>query len=505
MGALDFVNESFRFSTKNQGFELKEKSTTTYPGDCKTFIPDIRGFLPVYAFDPYPGFKVKTFPDCTEEEIETYVAANKVAIESVLRQFSIDVIQTNHAIMFPYIVSQIPTSRRPPHFIKVHGSALNLSVRTQKRLVPYAISGFESATNIFVNSEHAYNELARFLKDENRNRLIRSVHVIPAGVNVTQFPFFPNKNLAVDRCITFANELTGEKGGRSPEITRGYWQRWRDEKVRTVDVIQELRDSYDYRRPDENVPEILKGIAWKECPVIFFIGKYLWTKGIQLLLLAAPIILAKKPRAQFLFTGFGPFREQAEYIIQCLAAGNLQTLLDDKECLVDDWGNPLPYFKENLTSLWPVLERALPEVGDRLLKNTSFTGIMSHEEIKHILPAVDVLVAPSVFPESFGMVAVEAMACGIFPVLTYQSSFKEISDICLRKGEAYGLHMDKVQLDSSASQAIANNILAVLDFSSPSSNTTYQTELGSALRSIVEQNYSWQAVADHYLRHWGAE
>jgi len=65
--------------------------------------------------------------------------------------------------------------------------------------------------------------------------------------------------------------------------------------------------------------------------------------------------------------------------------------------------------------------------------------------------------------------------------------------------------MDKVQLDSSASQAIANNILALLDFSSPSGSTTYLTELGSALRSIVEQNYSWQAVADHYLRHWGTE
>ena len=90
---------------------------------------------------------------------------------------------------------------------------------------------------------------------------------------------------------------------------------------------------------------------------------------------------------------------------------------------------------------------------------------MNHEEIKHLLPAVDALVAPSVFPESFGMVAIEAMACGVLPILTYQSSFREMSIWCIEASQNVGLAIQEVPLGPTAAGAIANNILTLLRWS----------------------------------------
>ncbi len=45
------------------------------------------------------------------------------------------------------------------------------------------------------------------------------------------------------------------------------------------------------------------------------------------------------------------------------------------------------------------------------------TGRLEHEELAELLPACRALVAPSTFPEAFGMVAAEAAACGAVPVV----------------------------------------------------------------------------------------
>ena len=43
------------------------------------------------------------------------------------------------------------------------------------------------------------------------------------------------------------------------------------------------------------------------------------------------------------------------------------------------------------------------------------------------MPAAEVLVMPSTFPEAFGMVAAEAAACGVPPVSADHSGMREVS------------------------------------------------------------------------------
>jgi glycosyltransferase involved in cell wall biosynthesis len=45
-----------------------------------------------------------------------------------------------------------------------------------------------------------------------------------------------------------------------------------------------------------------------------------------------------------------------------------------------------------------------------------FTGRIEHDDVPALLPVCEALVMPSTFPEAFGMVAVEAAACGVLPL-----------------------------------------------------------------------------------------
>ena len=62
-------------------------------------------------------------------------------------------------------------------------------------------------------------------------------------------------------------------------------------------------------------------------------------------------------------------------------------------------------------------------MGDRVL----LTGRLEHAELADLLPACEAQVVPSTFPESFGMVAVEAAACGALPVSADHSGLAEVT------------------------------------------------------------------------------
>ena len=54
-------------------------------------------------------------------------------------------------------------------------------------------------------------------------------------------------------------------------------------------------------------------------------------------------------------------------------------------------------------------------------------GRLEHDEVAELLPHAEALVMPSTFPEAFGMVAVEAGACGALPVSAEHSGMREVS------------------------------------------------------------------------------
>lgn len=61
-------------------------------------------------------------------------------------------------------------------------------------------------------------------------------------------------------------------------------------------------------------------------------------------------------------------------------------------------------------------------------ESVEFKGFVPNEEIPSVLSHMDVMCLPSIVDESFGVAAVEAMACGVIVIATDAVGFKEVID-----------------------------------------------------------------------------
>jgi glycosyltransferase involved in cell wall biosynthesis len=123
---------------------------------------------------------------------------------------------------------------------------------------------------------------------------------------------------------------------------------------------------------------------------------------------------------------------------------------------------------------------------------TLFTGALEHRHLVHLLPLCDVSVVPSIFPEAFGMVAAEAAAAGLPPVVADHSGLAEIA-----AGVAAEYPPELARLTSFPSgdaEALRDRLRELFAMGRPE-----RQALGLAARRAVEKNWSWTRVADRLL------
>ena len=187
------------------------------------------------------------------------------------------------------------------------------------------------------------------------------------------------------------------------------------------------------RLPDEGNAARFARFFAEERPTVVYFGKLIENKGVQVLLEA---IAGLDARA--VVVGFGDFREQLE---------------------------------------------ALAPLG------TLFTGALEHRHLRHLLPLCDVAVVPSIFPEAFGMVAAEAAAAGVLPVVSAHSGLAEVA---AGIGEEVGPEAAALLSFPAGDAAELRERLAAI-LALPDGR---RRELGLAARRAVEQRWSWTVVAD---------
>lgn len=167
--------------------------------------PDIHGLLPVYVKDPYDGFEVKAFPELSDEELDRYIEANVSAVREVAgRAGGIDVALANHLVMGPAILARAGVA---PFAAKIHGSALEYTVKPHPRFLPYAREGMEAANGVLVGSRHTAESLWAALPDAG---LEEKTRLGPPGVDTETFrPWVPS---GPPRRIVYVGKLIVSKG-----------------------------------------------------------------------------------------------------------------------------------------------------------------------------------------------------------------------------------------------------------------------------------------------------
>jgi glycosyltransferase involved in cell wall biosynthesis len=401
--------------------------------------PDIGGLLPVYVKDPYEGFEVKAFPELGEQELQRYIEANVAAVREVAeRAGGIDFALANHLVMGPAILARADIA---PFAAKIHGSALEYTVKPNPRFLPFAREGMEAAQGVLVGSRHTAESLWAALPEipdlESKTRLG------PPGVDTEAF-----------RPRVLSRGEGGLRAGHGPSST-----------------------PLTPRHPRR----------------IVFVGKLIVSKGVDLLLAAWPLVRAEHPDVKLEVAGFGEYESGLRRLLAALERGDIN---DAREVALAGWGieggeeRPLPI----LSAFLAEPPAGYVEAAEGAAGSVKFIGRLEHDEVAELLPGAEALVMPSTFPEAFGMVAAEAAACGALPLSAGHSGMLEVSRQLIETLPPAIGRLTSFPVEQGAVEAIAERLNGWLALSEQE-----RAEARGALVQTARRLWSWAGVAEGVL------
>ncbi len=170
-----------------------------------------------------------------------------------------------------------------PYAVKVHGSALEYTVRPEpERFLPYAREGLAGASAVLVGSRHTAESLWEVMGDPE---LPDRTRLGPPGVDVHEF-----------------HPGAADLPGLADAIEEGEAASWGGEEG-AADALRSLDPDRDR--------------------IVSFVGKLIVSKGVDLLLAAWPLVVARVPDARLVIVGFGTYRDALGGMVQALAGADL--------------------------------------------------------------------------------------------------------------------------------------------------------------------------------------
>src|SRR4051794_29037737 len=154
------------------------------PERAVVYRPDIAGLLPLYVADRYEGVEARPFHELGDDELGRYLERNVAAVREVAERVKPDVALANHLVMGPVILARGLAGLGVPYAVKVHGSALEYTVKPHPRFKPHAEEGLASAGGVLVGSRHTAESLWAEMGDPG---LPGRTRLGPPGVDVERF------------------------------------------------------------------------------------------------------------------------------------------------------------------------------------------------------------------------------------------------------------------------------------------------------------------------------
>ncbi|MBK5246492.1 MAG: glycosyltransferase family 4 protein [Peptostreptococcaceae bacterium] len=485
----DFIESAYLFTEGNEKLKQIHGKATPYEGKCNCYIPYIGRILPVYVKDRYEGFDAEEIPQLSEKDLENYISCNEKALKSTFADHKPDIIISNHTVMQPvYVKRALEDFTDVFIFTVVHGSCLNFSVKKSALALRYAIEGLNVTDKLVFLTDYSMQEFTDFF--QGRAEFKAEKILIPAGVDIESFiPLEKgtSKNARIDMLL----KKVESEYGNSMEAKSAYGN---------------IMGEGDNKSIDSDIKNKLLHIDWEKDTILLYYGKYLWTKGIHNLILSLPFILQENPDTKLVLVGFGTSRRYLEAIVGAMETGNSKKLKHLLTCPQDFQSHVEPGTEiysgyilnilEDIDLSKAYFEKTIGIISDKVV----FTGFMDHNLLKDLISCADIAIAPSIFPEAFGLVGVEALACGVFPLQPYHSGFKSVVDSYsgLSDLDDNFNALGKLWLDEDLVKNIAiqiNTILETYLLRGPDLNE----KVKSTARKICIDNYSWDSVALKFL------
>jgi glycosyltransferase involved in cell wall biosynthesis len=392
------------------------------PPRATVYRPDIGGVLPVYVADRYEGVEARPYPALGEDEVADYVERNVAAVREVAERARPDVALANHLVMGPLILARALAGADVPYAVKVHGSALEYTVKPHPRFLPAAREGVAAARGVLVGSRHTGESLWAALDEPG---LEEKTRLGPPGVDVARFaPREPDAAAAGLEALRAGLAETSHAPASAPSSPTGAPSSPTGALSAPTGALSAPTGApaSSFARSTAEAAAALGALDPGRDRIVVYVGKLIASKGVELLLAAWPLVRGRVPDARLLVIGFGAFREQLEGLATAISRGDL----DAARALRGEDGRELPELAAFLDALGP--EAAAYRAAARdMVAGIHWAGRLDHDELADVLPVADALAMPSTFPEAFGMVAAEAAACGALPVVAGHSGMAEVA------------------------------------------------------------------------------
>src|ERR687894_1248676 len=431
----DFVDE--HASVDGPDIEGLGEQETPYAARCVVYNPRIDGLLPVYVYDDYPGWRVKTFLDLTDGELENYVGRNVEAVGAVLRASGAEAVVTNHSVPGPLIARMALKEAGVPYASIVHGSCLQYVSRRSAKYMDLTREGLEDAREILALSSHSAGTIA-----EDFPELADRTHALPGGVDTDLFHPDAFDRGALERIEggpgrgqaqrTSLREAL-EKAGHAGEL---------------AGALRAVAASYDARSHDTDAGGRLRVFLDREGPLLVYVGKLIHSKGVHSLISAFSRV-RKETGARLLVIGFGTFREGLEALTCSLSAGDeatVERLAEMGKLLEGGPAGPLEHFE--------LADEMLVDA-EGMQDDVLFVGPLYHGDLTKVLPAADAAAVPSIFPETFGLVAAEFAASGVVPFVSDHSGLREAGEI-VGRGLPFDLRIGMDGFEENFARALSD-------------------------------------------------
>lgn len=471
---LSFVDEFF-----GPGDALPDEPPQN--GNIRVVVPDIDGLLPVYVYDKYDGYTVKTIPDMTAAEIENHIALTAGAVRQVAEQHRADRVLANHALFGPVITRRGLQGTGVPYDVKIHGSAIEFVLVPHPDFMPYAVEGLGDADRVIAGTQHIQKRvLDVFAAQRQSLQLDSKIKIVPPGMDPDIFKLSENPQASQRRFLDTVRQRIAQNGqGRRQSIAVDV-ELPKNGSNGVHQQLVELANRYDQRATDADLPERWPALQSDEPKIVYF-GKFLNTKGVGELLLMFPHMLEQFPTLRLFLVGFGTYREHLEAMLRAMVADDIKTFT--AVARAGDFVQELDF-----STLFRPLT---PEQAERI----TITGILDHTALGDLLPLMDISFVPSKLAEAFGMVAVEAMAAGVFPICNDHSGLRDvIQEVGNASDELAGLM--RMEPENFVT-AMPRKVEAVLRYLYPNGfgDRGVRDEVGRRLRQISVENFSWHGIA----------
>jgi glycosyltransferase involved in cell wall biosynthesis len=223
--------------------------------------------------------------------------------------------------------------------------------------------------------------------------------------------------------------------------------------------------------------------------MVAFVGKLIVSKGVDLLLAAWPLVHAEHPDAVLRIAGYGEYEAGLRRLQAALERGDLG---DAREVARRGRGleggaeAPLPI----LTTFLADPPAGYADIARASAGSVELIGRLEHDEVAELLPRAQALVMPSTFPEAFGMVAVEAAACGTLPISAGHSGMLEVSRQLAAALPGGVGPLTSFPVGPGAVEAIASRLVGWLGLPAAERETVRADLVATASRL-----WSWEGVA----------